>query len=185
MIRRTWRIGWEICPGAAEAVAREGVLLRQYRPPFNRAGVWVPPDCGLRLGLAEGRLEMELLPTFKAPGAGETALIGPLPGRFRRAFVPLARSLFRAMHPRAGWWEYPSGLLLAKPVPAVGWDLPEHYETPLAEMLSLLETGESNCPWLMGTPDSAPDDTGHDAGFWKAQREAIAAFQRALKIHLA
>ena len=185
MIRRTWRIGWEICASAAEAVAREAALLREHRPPFNRAGVWVPPDCGLRLGLTDGRLEMELMPTFGVPQAGEAAWIGPLPGRFRRAFVPLARCLFRAMHPQAGWWEYPSGLLLAKPARAVGWSLPEHAEAPLAEMCSFLGTGETACPWLTGTPDSAPDETGRDAPFWKEQQEAIASFQQALKIRLA
>jgi len=185
MIRRTWRIEWEICASAAEAVAREAVLLREHRPPFNRAGVWAPPDCGLRLVLVDGRLEMELVPTFEAPGAGDATLIGPLPGRFRRAFVPLARCLFRAMHPQAGWWEYPSGLLLAKPVPALGWALPDHYEAPLAEMRTLLETGETACPWLVDTPDSAAEETERDALFWKEQREAIAAFQKALKIRLA
>ena len=91
LIQRTFRIEWKICGNAAAAVAREAALLREHRPPFNRAGVWMPPDSGMRLRLLEGRLEMELLSVFEATEPGEEDLIGPLPGRFRRAFVPLAR----------------------------------------------------------------------------------------------
>ena len=181
LIRRTFRIEWEICGNAADAVAREALLLREHRPPFNRAGVWMPPDSGMRLRLAEGRLEMELVPAFELTTEGKEELIGPLPGRFRRAFVPLARCLFQSMHPTAGWWEYPAGLLRAKPASSVGWRLPEHFEAPLAEMRSLLKTGVSACPWLTGQPDCVPGPVGSDGVFWQEQWEAIAAFQQALQ----
>ena len=181
LVQRTFRIEWEICGNAAAAVAREAALLREHRPPFNRAGVWMPPDSGMRLRLLEGRLEMELLSVFEATEPGEEDLIGPLPGRFRRAFVPLARCLFRAMHPKAGWWEYPPGLLKAKPVTSLGWRLPQHHEMPLTEMRSLLTTGESVCPWLTGNRDATPDPAGRDGQFWQDQWEAIAGFQLALR----
>jgi hypothetical protein len=45
--RKTWRlvhavceIRWEVCPDHAAALLRENRLLRELRPPFNRAQVW-------------------------------------------------------------------------------------------------------------------------------------------------
>ena len=179
LIRLTCRIEWELCADAVEALARESALLLKHRPPFNRAGVWAPPQCGLRLRVESGRIELDLT---QAPGQSTTSpseVIGPFPGHLRRAFGPLVRCLFRAMHPTADWWDYPAGLLTAKAGARVGWPLPAGYEGPLAQFRAILGAGELPAPWFTDEPDAEAKGSGHHAEFWAGQAEAIKSFRKA------
>ena len=182
LIRQTFRIEWELCADAADAVARESALLLQHRPPFNRAGVWMPPEMGIRLQVDSGWLELELIPALDLtqPPAGE--VFGPLPGRIRRAFGPLARCLFRAMHPAADWWDYPAGLLSSNIRLCVGWRLPPGHDAPLAQLRTFLQKGSLEASWSLPEPTAGDIVLGFPEAFWQEQAEAISSFQKAFLI---
>lgn len=107
MVARARRVEWELCPSAAAAIALEARLLLEHSPPFNRAGVWLPPPWWLRVEESGGMLSACL--TREAPP--ETAsLIGPLPSSFRYTFAALMRCLHRRHWPETPWWSLPHGM---------------------------------------------------------------------------
>ncbi|MDB6131852.1 MAG: hypothetical protein JWM59_95 [Verrucomicrobiales bacterium] len=124
LVHRVAGIEWRECATAAEAVALESQLLLEHRPPFNRAGVWPPSVWWLRVEVDEAqRLHLELapLPDPEAPGQWH----GPLTSRQRHAFPALARCLHRVMHPQAGLWDFPVGLLQNYSLRRHSWRLPD------------------------------------------------------------
>lgn len=191
LIQRTSRIEWNLCASPGEAVALEAALLLEHRPPFNRAGVWPRPGAWVGLHTADGKLELRMgsqcgagisMENGSAPGAGteDWEWIGPLPGRLRSAFAPMARCLFRAMNPQTGWWDYPSGLLGPDPGPVHTWRLPD----PSAPWLNLLRRFlTEGCPeFLTLLPDqiSGPDLPESVGRFWSGQLDHLIALDRAL-----
>lgn len=180
LIQRTGRITWCLCASAAEAVALEAVLLREHRPPFNRAGVWPVADAWLGLGTEEGQLELRL--AKKEPEAEDWTgeWIGPLPGRFRRAFAPLTRCLFRVLHPESDWWDFPSRLLGPEPGPVQVWRDPGGSEPWLSALKKFLGEG---CPAFLAALSEQIAEPGRpepEREFWAGQLEPLDALHRAL-----
>ncbi len=115
LVVRVARIEWRVCPTAAEAVAEEGRLLLEHRPPFNRAGVWKGEPWWLLLLHEEEKAEAPhadrlLLRLLREPVAGS---LGPLPAGFRRTLPVFLRGLLRVEHPEWRLADFPCGLMHA------------------------------------------------------------------------
>lgn len=107
LAHRIARVHYELCDSAASAIQLEAELLLKHRPPFNRAGVWIPPPVWLSLRSGETEFRSEI---FNQPPASGGA-IGPLPSSFRHVFSIVMRMLFRVGHPDVPPWEYPLGMM--------------------------------------------------------------------------
>ena len=119
LVSKIARIHWEVCATAVEAVERERLLLLEYRPPFNRAGVWKGEPWWLTAEASNGRLGFEL---SREPNEHS---LGPFPPAFRYVFGALVRSVYRLAYPEHSLASYPHGLV--------------HAAVPLCLRLSLTE----------------------------------------------
>ncbi|MGC4013603.1 MAG: nucleotide excision repair endonuclease [Luteolibacter sp.] len=124
LVARIHRIEWEICESAVAAVERERVLLLEYRPPFNRTGVWKGDPWWLEGRIHPGSLILSLNRDQRG--------LGPLPPSFRYALGGMSRCVFRAMMPGTPSHLYPLGLMqgvaarhlsLAVPDPEAAWNM--------------------------------------------------------------
>lgn len=102
LVHRVFKIEWKECATQAEAIELERVLLLEYRPPFNRAGVWKSDPWWLKIEAVSDRLNLELV--------REESGIGPLPPAFRYLLSSLIRCLFRLSSPSVALADYPHGL---------------------------------------------------------------------------
>ncbi len=104
LVQRTMRIAHRVCGTAKEAIELERMLLLEYRPPFNRAGVWKGDPWWLVAKEDTGRLTVELT---REPQEGR---MGPLPSGFRYVLASLVRCLYRVTYPSTPLGHYPHGL---------------------------------------------------------------------------
>lgn len=107
MVARAFRVEWEPCASAAEAIALESRLLLEHAPPFNRAGVWQPPPWWLLL-TGEGKTLHAALGREAEVNGREAQ--GPLPSGFRYTFGALMRCALRWQWPELKWWSLPAGM---------------------------------------------------------------------------
>jgi predicted GIY-YIG superfamily endonuclease len=98
LIHSVDRIDWETCGSEAEALRREGELIRSLQPRFNRAGRWVAPRCWLRWDPGSESEGLRLRRLAEEPAGGTTAS-GPWPAAMGRAVDSLVRLLWWAAHP--------------------------------------------------------------------------------------
>jgi hypothetical protein len=105
LVHRVEAIRWEECATEMAALVREAELLLALRPPFNRAGVWMPPlkvvawrptafgvDLAVQSSLEEG---------WRSLGAFRS--------RARARMQALARLAWCRMQPERGWLGLPCG----------------------------------------------------------------------------
>jgi hypothetical protein len=105
LVARVARIEWKECASADEAVELERILLLEYRPPFNRAGVWKGEPWWLALEAETGSLTLRLL-REASPGG-----LGPLPPSSRHSLGTVVRALLRAASPTWTLSDFPLGLM--------------------------------------------------------------------------
>lgn len=174
LIHRVAGIQWQECGSAAEAIALESRLLLEHRPPYNRAGVWPPAVWWLGLRVEEGQLRLHLQQAPDSDSAREWH--GPLSSRQRRAFPALARCLYLAMHPQAGPWEYPVGLLQNPALRSHSWLMPAGSEELLRVFAEFLRQPGTDFPeFLQGLLATAvPSGPGGALRvFWEEQLEEL------------
>jgi hypothetical protein len=140
LVRRTARIEWKTCATPVDAVALESQLLREYRPPFNRAGVWEPPPLWLVVEGGPGFFQ-----AFLSREPVDDAA-GPLPSSFRTIFPSLMRCLYRWLHPAVPLWEFPAGMSAPSIPPWQEWKIPGD-GSPVAEELKVFITEWSDA-WI-------------------------------------
>jgi hypothetical protein len=104
LVSRIHRIEWKVCASPQAAQALEKTLLLEKRPPFNRAGVWIPAPWWAWFEADGDRLVAGLC---REPRAGA---IGSLPASFRYTFASLLRALFRWQWPDTHWSQLPCGM---------------------------------------------------------------------------
>ena len=102
---RVTRIDWKECATAAEAVELESTLLLEYRPPFNRAGVWKGEPWWLVIEVETSNLTLRLQ-RETSPGS-----LGPLPPSSRHTLGTVVRALLRTTSPKWTLSEFPRGLI--------------------------------------------------------------------------
>lgn len=107
LAHRIARVEYELCGSAAEAIQREAELLLKHRPPFNRAGVWIPPPVWLALWSGETMFHAEIV--NQPPATGRA--IGPLPSSFRYVVSIAMRMIYRLCYLSANPWEFPLGMM--------------------------------------------------------------------------
>ncbi|HEX2749850.1 MAG TPA: nucleotide excision repair endonuclease [Verrucomicrobiales bacterium] len=115
LVSRTARIEWKVCATPAEAVELESRLLRECRPPFNRAGVWEAPPWWLTLEGGPGHFRAILSREESESGTG------PLPSSFRGVYPSLLRCVYRWLHPEVPLWDFPPGMTGALIPPGQEW----------------------------------------------------------------
>jgi hypothetical protein len=160
LVARVADIQWEICGSAREAVAREAALLREHRPPFNRAGVWQGAPWWLSLR-HEGRLcEWRV--------TAEPAELGPFRPVLRHVMPSLLRCLLHAVQPERLLRDFPAGWFLRRS-PRL-WTLTvdaAEAERLDASLRGFLTVGESD--WLEPMQAEADGCDGLEAAFWREE----------------
>lgn len=110
LLRSVTRIEIQECPDELGALAREADLLRTVRPRFNRAGTWPAPKRFLAWRSVEQQLELKVADALDRGWR----FYGPMgSGAFVLRAV-LARLLWLAIHPWAGYSKLPSGWVEGK-----------------------------------------------------------------------
>jgi hypothetical protein len=104
LVSRIHRIEWKVCASPAAAVALEKSLLLEHRPPFNRAGVWIPAPWWVWFETDGDRLAAGICRESR------DRAIGPLPSSFRYTFASLMRAVFRWQWPKSHWSQLPCGM---------------------------------------------------------------------------
>lgn len=105
LLREVVRIDFDLCPTEAAALAREAELLLQFKPRFNRAGVWPGKPRYLAWRFVDQALELTLHDTLTTGWEGVATRSGHAP----RLFGAVLRSLWLALHPAAGFRQLPCG----------------------------------------------------------------------------
>jgi hypothetical protein len=170
LVNRTERVDWRVCATVEEAVALEAELLREYRPPFNRAGTWQGESWWFRVRAEGNRLGFGL----EREGGGSAAdAVGPLPSSFRRVFVALARCVARAVHPERGWAEHPAGLINGRGPREWSWEVAD--ASGWAEALRDLARGdgESVARRVAAWPTAR---SAAEEEFWEGEVERLKRF---------
>jgi hypothetical protein len=148
LVHHVHQIHWEELPDETQALLRENQLLRELKPPYNRANT--RPQTYFLIGLRNLGGEIRLRLTTEASTQGDL-LFGAFKGRgsVEKAFGALLRLLWATTCQDARW-EFPAPLTRPKPPglltlplpPGQGWfrDLRrflEGRESPLLERLSM------------------------------------------------
>jgi hypothetical protein len=148
----------------------ESELLREYRPPFNRAGVWAGPAVWITLEGGPGYFRAYLCREPAELG------IGPLPSSFRHVFPALMRCFYRWLNPGVPLWEFPAGLTGLRIPPGQAWTL--HVDGgPAAEALArFLADGRAEFldSMAQGFPEGSPPSM-IDL-FWQEEIETLRKF---------
>lgn len=105
LLREVTRIELDLCRSESAALAREAKLLRELKPKFNRAGVWPGKARFLAWRFAGGAAELSV---EEIPPPGWERL-GPLGAGASWLLGSLARLLWLALNPRAGFSGLPCG----------------------------------------------------------------------------
>lgn len=171
LVQRTQRIEWRACATPAEAVELERVLLLEYRPPFNRAGVWEGEPWWLRVEPGEERLHLAL--------SRQPEGIGPLPSGFRHALGSLVRCLYRSLHPDRSLAEFPHGVFQHRFPLQIVLPVPQTRVAEVTEVIQSYVSGEVARlePWLtalLAWPQELERMT------WEEEVEALKRFAKKL-----
>lgn len=172
LAHRIARVEYELCQTAEDAIRLESELLLKHRPPFNRAGVWVPPPVWLRMNSCSGKFHVELVSNLP----GEEITIGPLPSSFRHVFAMAMRCIFRILHPATQLWEFPMGMMGANVRKLISFRT-----THSAEMEQLLLSYLAGNSALMDQLQASfpePEIPSELDQFWLDQLDALMKWQR-------
>jgi predicted GIY-YIG superfamily endonuclease len=105
LLREVARIELDLCPTESAALAREAKLLRELKPRFNRAGVW-PGKARFLAWRFAGQAAQFTVEEIPPPGWER---FGPLGAGAPRLLGALARLIWLALNPRAGFSALPCG----------------------------------------------------------------------------
>ena len=105
MVREVARIDFDLCRNESAALAREARLLRRLKPKFNRAGVWPGKAQFLTWRFADQAVQFS---TQEIPPLGWERF-GSLGGYAPRLHGAVARLLWLALNPQAGFSRLPHG----------------------------------------------------------------------------
>ncbi len=167
LVNRTVRIEYRICASAQEAIDLEAALLLEYRPPFNRAGVWRGEPWWLVVGLEEGRVRVDLV------REGVEGALGPLPSGFRYVLASLLRCLYRMEHLSMPLASYPHGMFgstLPRPFRVV---VPDG-ERVIATIRSFAE-GKTEA-WVAALAEFPTSDVAAEQEYWEEEVERVVKF---------
>ncbi|MES2594724.1 MAG: nucleotide excision repair endonuclease [Verrucomicrobiota bacterium] len=162
LVHRVFRIEWKACDTSEEAIELERMLLLEYRPKFNRAGVWEGAPWWLKIDVDAGKLILSL--SREAGGSG------PHPSAFRHVFGSLARCLYRLSWPSASLSSYPHRFFDAAVPLNLSIALPESSElvTPLQSYVT------GNAEQLLTQLEAMPlGITEHEMEYWQEERERL------------
>jgi len=173
MVARARRVEWEVCESAAAAIALEARLLLEHSPPFNRAGVWMPPPWWLSMEECDGILCAGL--TRGSPPS-PTPLLGPLPSSFRYTFASLMRCVHRWHWPETAWWNLPLGM--AGPVIPLVQNIPlsPREEVRVKALREFVHTGCPHVLELLVSDLSTMDPETPEGMFWLADGDELRKF---------
>ncbi|HTY87120.1 MAG TPA: GIY-YIG nuclease family protein [Candidatus Acidoferrum sp.] len=105
LLRAVTRIEFDLCPNERVALQHEARLIRELKPRFNRAGVWPGKTQFLTWRFVGTAVEFAVQ---EIPAAGWERF-GPLGAYASRLRATLARLLWLALHPAAGFHQLPLG----------------------------------------------------------------------------
>jgi hypothetical protein len=170
LVARIYRIEWEPCATAIEAIELERVLLLEHRPPFNRAGTWQGAPWWLAMETSSDALVVGL--------RRETGVVGPLPPAFRHVFGSVARCLYRVAWPELPFHCYPAGLM--KALVPVSLRLP--FGQANEAMQTFADCAAGNVAILLAELDGLPAPISPQLEeFWTAERDQLADWGRKAK----
>ena len=164
LVARVVRIEWEVCESAGEAVLREGELLLEHKPPFNRAGVWRGRPWWLTVTV-DGRLIR-----FQLSHEETEQSVGPLRSALRYVLGPILRSAIRVASPSIRLEDFPCGLLR----PVIPLDLQLNHKKPewLKEIVLKFAAGDSG--ELLDLAGALPSSKSSTEGLlWDEDLEAL------------
>ena len=167
LVNRTERIEHRVCASAQEAINLEAALLLEYRPPFNRAGVWKGEPWWLVVGMEEDRIRLDLVREAVA-GA-----VGPLPSGFRYVLASLVRCLFRSAHLSLPLAHYPHGMF--------GSTLPRPFRVVVPDGERLIATIRSYAEgkteaWVAALAEFPTSDVAAEQEYWEEEVERVVKF---------
>lgn len=187
LIARVFRIEWQICGTAREAIELEARLLLEHRPPFNRAGVWKGPLQAVRIGIVKRMLHVELTAEAEAEAeykataeaTGSLQVVGSMPAGFRYAFGAFVRVLHARSVRSCHWWDFPHGMLRGRVAPRHCWavEFAEMQECPrLMAALQFLQDGGG--AWVESAEAEFAEAglVGSRQQFWQEQFETLTHF---------
>ncbi|MBN2507519.1 MAG: nucleotide excision repair endonuclease [Verrucomicrobia bacterium] len=105
LMREVVRIDVELCSNESAALVREATLIREFKPRFNRAGVWPGRARFLTWRLGGGTAQFCV---HEIPPLGWERF-GSLGGYARRLLGSVVRLVWVALHPQAGFSALPEG----------------------------------------------------------------------------
>lgn len=143
MVRRIQRADWRVCETGSAAILLEKELLLEHRPPFNRAGVWIPPPWWLAIELDGASLAVRLI---REPEEEVQHCLGPLPSGGRYVLGAMMRLMHRWQHPSVALWDFPLGMLRDLAPLSMRLPVSEDANSVLAELVTLLSGGVSVLP---------------------------------------
>lgn len=168
LVARVTRIEWKGCASADEAVELESMLLLEFRPPFNRAGVWKGEPWWLVIEVETSNLTLRLQ-RETSPGS-----LGPLPPSSRHTLGTVVRALLRSDSPTWTLSDFPLGLMSPTfprvcrlPVPSPS-NFVEGLKAALAGDLSAILAELAALP---------PPATTTEQTFWEEERERLEKLQ--------
>ncbi|GEP45752.1 nucleotide excision repair endonuclease [Brevifollis gellanilyticus] len=162
LVHRVFRIEWKTCDTAEEAIELERMLLLEYRPKFNRAGVWQGEPWWLKINVEAGKLMLSL--------SREEGGTGPHPSAFRHVYGSLARCLYRLTWPSAPISTYPHRFFDAAVPLNLSITLPE--SSDLVATLQSYVTG--NAETLLTLLDAMSIGiTENEMEYWNEERERL------------
>lgn len=169
LVRRTVRIEYRVCATAAEAIKMEAMLLLEYRPPFNRAGVWAGDPWWLLVGVeAEGgKVRLELV-REEVDGA-----MGPLRSGFRYALASLMRCLYRMEHPSMPMAHYPHGMF-GSTLPRPFWVVVPDGEK-VAEMVRNFAEGKAES-LVAALTEFPASEVAAEQEYWEEEVERVVRY---------
>ncbi len=170
LVGRIARVDWRLCESKFAARELERALLLEYRPPFNRAGVWQGSPWWFQTESNERILRLGI-----AREAGSDEATGPLPPSFRQVFASLSRCAARIAHPDRGLWEHPAGLF--SPSPPLNWEWSLTSPGDLETLLQSFVSGRSRelLDRLEGLPPHG-SARAQEQSFWEAELERLRRF---------
>ncbi len=177
LLRRVVRIELETCASESAALAREAALIRELRPKFNRAGVWLGPD--RHFGWRHSGHELVLLTGCGWPV--EQGYFGPFGREIRPFHQALARLLWTCWQPGRSAAALPLGWIHGGVPESVVLDTdstPPSLAFRIVEQLQRLFAGEA--PALVESIRShlPAQPTAVDAAVWAADLDCLDHFVR-------
>lgn len=164
LVARVTRIEWKECASADEAVELESTLLLEYRPPFNRAGVWKGEPWWLVMEVETSHLTLRLQ-RETSPGS-----LGPLPPSSRHTLGTVVRALLRTASPTWTLSEFPRGLMSSSFPLVCRLQVP----APPTFVQALTAALMGDLAALLAELDALPPSITDTAqAFWQEERERL------------